>query len=176
MMKRAVAVPISQVPVATQRVVRTMGRDIEVGENSPLLKSAGSGSRGKRQDLEHPEQVALFAWANDPATLALHPELDALYAIPNWFGQRTAQQGMRAKAEGRRKGMLDVCLPVSRRLVDGKLYGACYIELKSLNGSVREAQQEWIQRLRARGNFADVAHSAGAAQALLLFYLSLPKP
>lgn len=160
---------------AERHIVRHLGRDIEVGENSPLLTGAGSG-RGKRHDLEHPEQVQLFAWANDPATLATYPELDALYAIPNWFGQRTKRQGARAKAEGRRKGMLDICLPVARRTHDGKLYGACYIEMKSISGSVREDQAIWINRLRLRGNFADVAHSFGAAQALLMYYLLLPNP
>jgi hypothetical protein len=163
-------VPVEQLtPEVAQRV-----RGIALGPGSPLRDSTTT-KRSPARDLEHPEQVLLFDWARDPETLARFPELDVLYAIPNWFGRRTKRQGARAKAEGRLKDMPDVVLPVPRRSHEGAIYGGAYIEMKHLSGSVREGQQRRILQLRSRGNFADVATSYEAAKALLLYYLALPR-
>jgi hypothetical protein len=175
-MSRRRTVSIDELPDSARRTVQQRFGVVALGEGSVLLDAGNGQRRRKRQDLEHPQQVALFAWADAADIRARWPELEVLYAIPNWFGFKTKRQGARAKAEGRRKGMLDVCLPVPRRSAEGTVFGACYLEMKDVTGAVREAQHVWIQKLRARGNFADVATSADAAKALLLYYLSLPKP
>ncbi|MDB4906378.1 MAG: hypothetical protein JWO05_1162 [Gemmatimonadetes bacterium] len=80
------------------------------------------------------------------------------------------------KDEGLRPGQPDVCLPVPRRAPDGSVYGACYLELKDLDGALRESQRRRIRLLRAVGNYVEVAMSMESARALLLHYLSLPRP
>jgi hypothetical protein len=171
-MSRA-SVSIAKLPAHLQQKARGLA-GVDLGPESPLHSMKGRGRKRRDPGEEHDEQVALFAWADDPVVQETWPELDALYAIPNEsFGIR---DGAEKKARGRRKGMLDVCLPVARRAPDGSVYGSCYIEMKALTGSVRESQQERIRILRARGNFVDVAMSANAGKALLIMYLGFPKP
>jgi hypothetical protein len=166
-------VPLAALSPHLQRKVRAKIDESKLGPNSPLLEPT-RGRRRRDPGREHAEQVKVIEWADDPKTLARFPELDALYSIPNEsFGLK---DGAEKKARGRRKGMLDLCLPTPRRAPDGSVYGACYIEMKELAGSVRESQQERIKILRARGNFVDVAMSAEAAIAFLSYYLSLRAP
>jgi hypothetical protein len=79
-------------------------RQPELGPESPLQpeKPSRKGQKQKphrtTRDLEHREQVQLFAWAEQ--AVATIPQLALLYAIPNWFGTQTVIQGARAKAEG----------------------------------------------------------------------------
>lgn len=169
-MKTRPSVSIGEVAPHVQRKARGLA-GVELGPDSPLLEQNGRGRRKRAgPGEEHVEQVKLIGWVDDPATLQQFPELDSAYAIPNEsFGKR---DGAEKKARGRRKGMPDVCLPVPRRAPDGSVYGACYIEMKRLGGSVQQSQEERMV-LRARGNFVEVALSAAAAKALLLYYLRL---
>lgn len=59
---------------------------------------------------EHGEQSALFAWAAD--NVEQYPQLKWLFAVPNGFYGDSGQKG-KMKAEGLRKGVPDVVLPVS---------------------------------------------------------------
>jgi hypothetical protein len=165
-------IPIDELPAHLRRRAIARFAQSELGPDSPLLETP----KRKQRDPgpEHAEQVKVVAWADDPETRQRFPELDALYSIPNEsFGKR---DGGDKKARGRRKGMPDLCLPVARRAQTGGIYGACYLEMKDLTGSVRESQLERIAILRARGNYVDVALSAESAIAQLTYYLSLPKP
>lgn len=139
-------------------------RDINpasLGPNSPLLELM---RRKPRQDLEHQEQVALFTWAVENE--AKHPELRWLFAVPNWIGVRTAKQGARLKAEGRKVGVLDVWLPVRHGSHPGMV-----IELKAGNNRPTKEQREWIDHLWSQGWQVLVAYSANAAIQNLVEYL-----
>jgi hypothetical protein len=185
-MSRA-SIDIRDLPEATQREVRKRsslaaraGADtpsvngVKLGKNSPLRQVAKP--RQRASDLEHPIQVELFAWIDDPATIKHYPDIASAYAIPNWFGARTAKQGARAKAEGRRSGMPDLCVPSPRRTSDGSVCGALYVEMKDESGTVRQSQRERIALLRRAGNRCEVAMSVDAAKAIIVHYLNLPKP
>lgn len=113
-------------------------------------------------------QVALFAWADDPARQAVHPELALLYHVPNG-GCRTPRAAGRLKAEGVRPGVPDVVLPVPR---GG--YGALYVELKVPGGSTSPAQADWLYQLARVGNRTALVTTLEAAQRAVLDYLSLP--
>jgi len=63
------------------------------------------------KDEEHKEQKALFRWAGFRAQQK--PELELLYAILNG-GHRHKAVGRRLKAEGVKRGVPDICLPVPR--------------------------------------------------------------
>lgn len=140
----------------------------KAGPDSPLHGIVGAGGRAKSRDLEHPEQVKLFTWRAENAVA--YPALETLYAIPNFSGRGKSKavrlrDGARLKAEGRRKGMLDTCLPVAR---GG--YHALYLELKA-EGYPSPDQRWWLDRLRLEGNRAEFVRGFEAARDLILAYL-----
>lgn len=94
-----------------------------------------------------------------------HPELDALYAIPNG-GDRDTRVAAALKREGVKAGMPDLCLPVPRHG-----YGALYIELKVDGGRVQPRQVEIHSMLEVHGNLVVVAWGADEAIAALEDYL-----
>lgn len=97
---------------------------------------------------EHQEQSALIAWAR--MTESHWPELALLHAIPNG-GWRHPATGKKLKAEGLKKGVPDLCLPVPRHGKSGM-----YIEMKSKKGRVRKEQKWWLERLTEQGYHAVV--------------------
>lgn len=90
---------------------------------------------------ETQEQQTLFRWAE--MQKGKYPELALLFHISN-EGKRNPG---RAKAEGIKAGVPDLCLPVPR----GKYHGA-YIEMKRRKGgTVSKAQGEWLSALERNG-------------------------
>lgn len=93
---------------------------------------------------ESAEQQCLFRWA--AVMRARLPELALLYHVPN-EGKRSQATGGRMRAEGLKKGVPDICLPVPR----GNCHGL-YIELKRQRGGrTSPEQREWIDALNAQG-------------------------
>ncbi len=122
----------------------------------------------RKSDLPTPyeadEQRALMDWAALQA--GAHPELRLLYHIPN-EGKRLGGAGARAKRQGLRKGVPDLCLPVAR----GGYHGL-YIELKRRRmGRVSDAQRDWLCWLGAEGYRAVVCYGMDAARNEILRYL-----
>ncbi len=115
---------------------------------------------------ESEEQQALFRWAAYES--GAHPELALLYHIPN-EGQRSRAMGARLRAEGLKRGVPDLCLPVPR----GKWHGL-YIELKRLRGGrVSDDQQRWLDALNKQGYFAVVCRGWQQAAAEIQNYLGI---
>ena len=84
---------------------------------------------------ESVEQQHLFQWARMMS--GAHPELALMYKITN-EGRRSRVNGARMVAEGMKKGVPDICLPVAR----GGHHGL-YIELKrERNSRVTKEQLE----------------------------------
>lgn len=92
---------------------------------------------------EHAMQAAVVEWAQLQACV-LWP-LELLYAIPNG-GKRPPRVGKKMKAEGQRKGVLDMVLPVPAAGWVG-----LYVEMKTPDGVVSADQKWWADRLRAVG-------------------------
>lgn len=114
--------------------------------------------------LEHDEQVALVSWAD--GSIWRYPDLKWLYAIPNG-GARHPAVAAKLKAEGVRRGVPDLCLPVRR----GRYPGA-YVEMKRLAGSrITLEQVDWRTHLLAQGYAHIVAAGFVAARDFLLAYL-----
>ena len=111
---------------------------------------------------EAEEQKALFQWVEYQRKK--HPDLALLYHISN-EGRRNPQ---RAKAEGIKAGVPDLCLPVPR----GRNHGA-YIEMKRRKGGVlTDKQIEWMERLRGQGYAVAVCYGWEEAAKFLLDYMS----
>ena len=113
---------------------------------------------------ESTEQQRLFQWAKFAG--GKYPELRLLYHIPN-EGKRTRATGGRMRAEGLKKGVPDLCLPVAR----GGCHGL-YIELKrTKGGKVTPEQLEWVDALTRQGYMAAVCRGWEEASEIITEYL-----
>ena len=130
----------------------------------PLRRVIARPRKHTARDGEHAEQVALMRWA--AFARARFPELVLLYAVPNG-GHRHKATAARLKAEGVRRGVPDVCLPVARSGAHG-----LYIELKSEHGKVTSEQRGWIRALRRQGYVAEVCHGWESARSMIEHYLA----
>lgn len=113
---------------------------------------------------EHEEQVALMR------LVEMHkgrwPELGMLYAIPNG-GDRNMLVAKKLKAEGVKKGVPDLCLPIAR----GGYHGL-YVELKRQKGGQVSAEQKaWISALRGQCYRAEVCKGATEAWDVIMEYV-----
>ena len=114
---------------------------------------------------ESTEQQHLFQWARMMS--GAHPELALMYKITN-EGRRSRANGARMVAEGMKKGVPDICLPVAR----GGHHGL-YIELKrERNSRVTKDQLEWIEALMDQGYAAAVCRGCDEAIRLITDYLA----
>lgn len=133
---------------------------------NPHPPRRGPAPNPPRRD-EHTEQKYLIDWTRLNARRL--PALTRLYAIPNGGGRGKAQAGM-LRAEGVRKGVLDLCLPVAR----GGWHGL-YIEMKAAGGRVSPEQQSEILLLAHDGYLGMVAYGMAAAIDIIEWYLAKPR-
>lgn len=101
---------------------------------------------------ESAEQIAFVQWCR----LKGYP-YDRIYAVEN-EGKKSPQAGSRAKQMGKRAGVSDLFLPVAR-----SWYHGMYIEMKSDKGKVSDAQQQFIDEVRAEGYAAFVCYGRDEA-------------
>ena len=120
----------------------------------------------KISEAQH--QAAVMKWSRQPEIRTKWPELALLYHIPNG-GTRDPIEGRHLKQQGVKRGVPDLCLPISR---GG--YHALYIELKSDTGRATMEQKWWGEHLRVQGNMWEVCHGWESAVRVLEWYLSLP--
>lgn len=115
---------------------------------------------------EHDEQVKLINWTKKEDVLEIYPELDMIHATPNG-GKRHIGTAVKLKAEGTKKGVPDLHLPVAR----GK-YHSLWIEMKAPKGTVSTEQKWWLKRLILEGNCVAVCYSAESAKNVCRDYLN----
>jgi len=119
---------------------------------------------------ESSEQSALIQWAE--AQSSVYPELQLLYSIPNQggSGKQAIIRGQRMRREGQKKGIPDLCLPISR----GNFL-TLYIEMKDVGnkGRLTKEQTKWISLLSSVGHNCQVCHGFEEAMNTLLNYLNL---
>lgn len=114
---------------------------------------------------ESAEQTWLFQWAQTMATLKW-PELALMYHIPNG-GSRNKIEASRLKAQGVKRGVPDICLPVPR----GGYHGM-YIEMKrQQGGTVSTEQKDYIEALRNQGYRVEVCKGFQAAADVIEEYM-----
>ena len=110
---------------------------------------------------EHQEQVALFQ------ALALHPECEWVFAIPNG-GYRSKATAVNLRAEGVKRGVWDIFVPYPR----GKYHGM-YIELKYGKNKLTPEQETFRPHCEAQGYKTYVAYSWFEAYTAIMDYLGL---
>jgi hypothetical protein len=92
-----------------------------------------------------------------------------LYAIANAGAGGQKGQGGKLKAEGVRKGVPDLKLPVAR----GGYFGL-YIEMKVGDNKPTREQWEWIEDLRTEGYKVVVCWGCEEALVAITEYMALP--
>jgi hypothetical protein len=151
----------SQKPISKRMIAAVHNFNARAyGKTAPEIPKARAPSR----DLEHKEQVAVIQWWHLAHKGFGLPEF-ALFAIPNG-GHRHMLTAVRLKAEGVRKGVSDLCLPVQR---GG--YGGAYIEMKATAGSESDDQQEFINFVRSQNYKAHFCYGADEAIEFITSYL-----
>lgn len=112
---------------------------------------------------EHDEQAALFEWAELAAIR--DGRLSLLFAIPNG-GHRHISVAVKLKAEGVKRGVPDICLPVPN-----EHYYGLWIELKAEKGKPTLEQNQWITALNEQGYRAVVCKGWNSAAQEIENYL-----
>lgn len=123
---------------------------------------------------EHDEQTVVIRWAALKARSV--KELELLYAIPNgaklpYIGQgksRFSPEAMRLKAEGLKRGVPDLALPVARNEFHG-----LYIEMKFGKNRPTDEQVWWNERLTEEGYLAVVCWGANEVIQAICDYLGI---
>lgn len=160
------AIPISQVD---PQVIRDAEKRLGV-------KLTGGGrKKGTLADIrnapEHQIQSTFIAWARLDVTLRDYPELDDLYAVPNFHLPPTTKTNQFWAAyfneEGRKKGQLDLVIPHAR----GGFHH-CYLESKSIAGTMTVDQAKRAAALIKAGNRVYVCRSAEALKNAAIEYLT----
>ena len=118
-----------------------------------------------RSTEEADQQKALIEWRNTYSRTV--PELERLVMIPNGAGMLPGVGGQ-AKAMGLTKGVWDLFLAVPRLP-----WGGLWIEMKSRNGSLSDAQIAW--QAGGSGYQHYVARSWSAAAEAVLEYLNVDR-
>ena len=118
---------------------------------------------------ESREQSDVIAWANQCATLGIHPELEWLHAIPNG-GKRNKIEAAHLKAQGVKSGVPDLFLPVPK----GDYHGL-YIEMKVNKNKPTDNQIKWLSALSRFGYATAVCYNAKEARDKIEKYISIKK-
>lgn len=105
----------------------------------------------------------VFRWA--ALAMRAYPDLRWMFAVPNG-GKRTKQQGRWMAAEGLRRGVPDVWLPVPRGAHPGLV-----IEHKVGKNKPTEEQTEWLAGLAALGWRTLVSYDFEASRKAIVDYL-----
>ena len=123
--------------------------------------------QGFDRDPEHASQCEFIAWTRNAATLREFPELDDVYAVPN-FNLLGKKWGKYFNNEGRKRGQLDLVIPHGR----GGYYAA-YLETKAERGRLSAAQVARAHALARAGNKVYVCHSGDALKRAAREYLMM---
>lgn len=119
-----------------------------------------------RHYRESAEQRALFKWA--AARSATAPDLGLMFAIPNG-GPRSGHPGI-LTAEGVKRGVPDICLPVAR-----DRYHGLWIEMKAGRGKLTADQTRWLTMLQKQGYMVFLAYGWAEAAEVIEAYLEIER-
>jgi len=132
-------------------------------------------TKGKNNQVEAKEQVALFQWRD--YNLYHYPGIDLMFATLNGAylqgtGEQRARQWIKLVKQGARRGVLDVFLPVAK----GQYHGL-WMEMKApkpYRSNVTPEQKDWQQRMRKEGYMARIVYGCEEAIAAIEAYYNAP--
>lgn len=118
---------------------------------------------------EHDEQVRVFDVLR--FNEARCPELSFIYAIPNGGHRHPATAG-KLKAEGVRKGVPDICIPIPMRS-GSRVYCGAYIELKFGKNKLTFEQQQFLACMEKSGYATGTCYGADEVLDFIENYLDI---
>lgn len=124
-----------------------------------------------RKPTEHQEQVSLFRWLT--FNTKAHPVLALAFKITN-EGTASVRRGAWNKAEGIKRGIPDIFLPVPTMMGGIMAYGL-WIEMKSAKGRLTPEQKAWLAALDNQGYDVAICYSWTEAAKKIADYLGLPE-
>lgn len=125
------------------------------------LKKSSAKVAGTTTELQ--DQIKLCTWMTKQGI--------KFYAIPNG-GHRHLYEAINLKRSGVQSGVPDLCIPIP----SGGYHG-CYLELKrEKGGKLSDNQHYWIEFLRDKNYYVQVAHGFEEAREIVAHYLGLTKP
>lgn len=142
-----------------------------------------------KKNSEHGHQTALFAWCAIINNVGINKDVSKLYAIPNG-GKRDAATAAMLKAEGVRKGVPDLFLPVpivvsprnqtalyavfKDTCLTSNVLSGLYIEMKKpIGGKLSPEQVQRIAELKRDGYAVVTCKTWREARDAIVTYLSL---
>lgn len=134
--------------------------------------------RRKPRDLEHQVQAEVIAKV-DGELVHKYPELRWLFAVPNG-GDRNLFVAKKMKAEGVRRGVCDLWLPVRRAGYVGWVR-EMKAEAERADGAGVERrrptpdQEDWLMHLESEGWDTGICYTAAETLRELVMYLDQPK-
>ena len=137
---------------------------VDVGARAKRIPSANPKPKPGRGS-EHNEQCAVIAWWYYTGHKRYNAHINDLFAIPNG-GDRNLIVAVKLKAEGVRKGVLDLFLMIPA----GTKHGL-FIEMKYDKNKPSDEQKEFIGRAESRDYATDVCWTAEEAIATIEKYL-----
>jgi hypothetical protein len=138
---------------------------LTLGYREDYRDAIAKAAHAKPVQREHIEQVHVFTWAAIMAPT--YPALAMLFACPNG-GARNIITAARLKAEGVKKGVPDIFLP----LPCGRWHGLV-IEMKAKGGRISPEQRWWITHLSDAGYQVEVCWNAEEAIDTISNYLGI---
>jgi len=111
---------------------------------------------------EHEEQKAFMEWVKIHETT--YPGIDHMFAVPNG-GKRSFSVAKKLKAEGVKRGVPDLFLPVPKGLFCG-----LWIEMKAKDGKLSADQILWRDFLTAKSYAWKVCYGCNEAIKTVQWY------
>lgn len=136
-------------------------------QHAPKAAPSKPKAGKKRAQPEHDIQVEFFNWVTHHESKI--PNLSLIHAVPNG-GHRHGAVAAKMKAEGVRKGVLDVQWPVARGAFTG-----LDIEFKAPGENPSAEQRDRIDQLQKEGWLCVICWSWEAAARVVLGYAGLPR-
>lgn len=116
---------------------------------------------------EHAHQAALFCWLSSYRDT--NPETKLIFAVPNG-GERNMIVAAKMKAEGVKKGVSDIMIPISRHG-----YHGFFLEMKKINGTESKDQKEFGAKVTEQGYLYACIEGWKTASEAIIWYLGLEK-
>ncbi len=121
-------------------------------------------------NTEHGHQCAIFCWAAIRGQT--DPRYKLLFAVPNG-GERHKVVAAKMKAEGAKKGVPDIFLPVANSLYHGFFIEMKKPGLENTPSAIKPDQKKWHRELTAQGYKVCVYYNWIDATTDIEHYLSL---
>jgi hypothetical protein len=118
---------------------------------------------------EHAEQTAYFQWLSIQSKIPGYEELELAFATPN-AAKRSYKLAAHMKAEGMKKGVPDVFLPIPRNS-----YHGLWLEFKVMGRKPNKDQLWWKERLLKQGYAWACPQGFEPAKEITMQYMALTK-